>query len=84
MESKATSMAREVAGEAKDLAGDVLDDPEMRLYGKAKALCGKSQRLAANAADAARDTVSENPLSMLGVAAGIGVLVGAWWAASRK
>ena len=42
MESKATSVAREVVGDAEDLAGDALGDPEMRLYGKAKALCGKS------------------------------------------
>ncbi|QBR03073.1 glycine zipper domain-containing protein [Paraburkholderia pallida] len=84
MEMKTKGMMREAAGEAQELAGDLLGDADMHLYGRAKALCGKSQRLAADATMTARDTVAENPLSMLGVAVGVGFLVGALWAARRE
>jgi len=84
MEMKVKGMMREMAGDAQDMAGEALGDDGMRLAGKAKALYGNSQRLAANAACSARDTISENPLAMLGVAIGIGFAVGALWGSRRE
>ncbi|WP_322057360.1 glycine zipper domain-containing protein [Paraburkholderia sp. J63] len=82
--ARASGMLHEAAGGAKALAGDLLGDQEMQVSGRVKALCGKSQRLASNAADATRDTIAENPLMALGVAAGIGLICGALWAWKRE
>jgi len=83
METNVKGMVEEMAGNAQAMAGDALGDDSMRLTGRAKALCGSSQRLAAHAACSARDTISENPLAMLGVALGLGFAVGALWASKH-
>ncbi|WP_027796331.1 CsbD family protein [Paraburkholderia acidipaludis] len=82
--AKVKGMAQEVAGRAEELAGDALGDTGTHLVGKTRALCGSLQRLAANAASSARETVSGNPLAALGIALGIGMLVGALWSANRE
>lgn len=81
--TKVEGMAREAAGEAKQMAGDLLGDPGMQLSGKAKALCGRSQELMADAALVARDAMSDKPLVVLGAAIGIGFALGALWANNR-
>jgi uncharacterized protein YjbJ (UPF0337 family) len=81
---KMKGMMHEATGKAEELAGTTLGDTSMRLSGKARALCGNSQRLAANAALAAREMASENPMAVLSVALGVGFVVGALWASNRE
>ncbi|MCP3726267.1 CsbD family protein [Paraburkholderia sp. CNPSo 3272] len=81
--TKADGLVEEVAGSAKAAAGEVLGDPEMTLSGNAKALCGKSAQLLGDAADVARDALSESPMSVLGATFGIGLVIGALWAWNR-
>ncbi|MFX1767410.1 CsbD family protein [Paraburkholderia sp. A1RI-2L] len=80
----ASDAVHEAAGKAQALAGDLLGDTDMQTAGRIKALCGKSQRLASNATLATRETIVENPLAALGVAVGLGIACGAWWAARRE
>jgi len=82
MATKAEGIVDEATGKLKDAAGALLDDPAMRISGKAKALCGESQQLMADAA-VAREAISDNPLLALGAAAGIGFVLGALWAWGR-
>jgi len=85
MEStKTESMIREMAGNAQQAAGEMLGDAQMKLSGKAKALCGKSQQLVADAAVVARDTMADRPLAVLGAVVGIGFVLGALWAWNRE
>ncbi|NLP60301.1 CsbD family protein [Paraburkholderia sacchari] len=80
----ASDAVHEAAGHAQAFAGDLFGDTDMRVAGRIKALCGKSQRLASNATVATRETIAENPLAALGVAIGLGIACGAWWAARRE
>lgn len=83
MTTKAEGVIDEATGELKDAAGAVLNDPAMRISGKAKALCGESRQLIADAALVARDVMAEKPLLVLGATAGIGFVLGALWAWGR-
>jgi hypothetical protein len=56
----------------------------MKLSGKAKALCGKSEQLVADAAVVAREAMAEKPLAVLGAAIGIGFALGTLWAWNRE
>jgi uncharacterized protein YjbJ (UPF0337 family) len=82
--TKAEGVIHEVAGGAQEAAGKILGDPGMQLSGKARALCGKSQQLAADTAVVAREAIAENPLAVLGAAVGIGFALGALWAWNRE
>jgi uncharacterized protein YjbJ (UPF0337 family) len=82
--TRVKGMMHEMAGRAEELAGEARGDTGTRLSGKAKALYGNSQRLAANAACTARETVSGKPMTALSVAIGLGFLVGALWASNRE
>jgi uncharacterized protein YjbJ (UPF0337 family) len=75
---------RELAGEAQEAAGDMLGDAGTRLAGNERALRGKSQKLAADAALVTREAIAGNLLATLGLAIGIGFALGAWWAANRE
>ena len=84
MATKTEGIIDEATGELKDAVGAILDDPAMRISGKAKALCGESRQLMADAAIVARDVMSENPLLVLGATAAIGFVLGALWASGRN
>jgi len=75
---------REAAGGAQEAVGEMLGDASMKLSGKAKALCGKSQQLVADAAVVAREAMAEKPLAVLGAAIGIGFALGTLWAWNRE
>lgn len=77
-------VAKEVVGEFKEKAGAVLGDPAMELSGKAKALCGQSQQMVADAAEVAREAIAESPLRVLAITLGVGVVLGALWSKSRS
>jgi uncharacterized protein YjbJ (UPF0337 family) len=81
---KTVGMVREAAGGAQEAVGDMLGDASMQLSGKAKALCGKSQQLVADAAVVAREAMAEKPLAVLGAVVGIGFALGAVWAWNRE
>lgn len=84
METASTvGKVREMAGGAQEAIGEMLDDANMKLSGKAKELCGKSQQLMSDAAVVARDALAEKPLVVLGAAVGIGIALGALWAWNR-
>jgi uncharacterized protein YjbJ (UPF0337 family) len=82
--TKAEGIAREMAGDAQEAVGEILGDAGMQLSGQAKALCGKSQQLVADATVVAREAIADNPLAILGAAAGIGFALGALWAWNRE
>lgn len=75
---------KEAVGNLKDTVGAAIGDPALRFSGKAKALCGQSQQLMGDAADVARDAISENPLVVLGAAVAAGFVFGALWAKARQ
>lgn len=76
--------AKEAAGNLKDMVGAAIGDPALQLSGKAKALCGRSQELIGDAAEVARDTISESPLLVLGAAVAVGFVLGTLWARSHQ
>ncbi|MEX3686479.1 CsbD family protein [Paraburkholderia sp. BR14263] len=82
--TKTEGRVRELAGDAQEAVGELLGDASTRLSGKAKALCGKSQQLATDAAVVTRETIADNPLATVGIAVGIGFALGALWGASRE
>ncbi|PIJ51851.1 CsbD family protein [Erwinia sp. OLTSP20] len=76
LSGKAKDKAEEYAGLAEEAYGEATDAPGHRLR-------GATRRYAAQASDAARDVtsnvreqVSDNPLSGLAIAAGIGIIFG--------
>jgi ElaB/YqjD/DUF883 family membrane-anchored ribosome-binding protein len=82
--TNAQATATEIAGEAQQLAAEMLGKPGMKLVGQAKVLCGKSQRALNNAADITLDNIAENPGTAVGIAAAIGFALGAAWFMNRK
>jgi uncharacterized protein YjbJ (UPF0337 family) len=84
MEStKAEGVVREAVGTVQETVGSVIGDASAQLSGRAKALCGKTQQLYADAVDVARDSIVEKPMATLAIAAVAGFALGALWASNR-
>jgi uncharacterized protein YjbJ (UPF0337 family) len=81
--TKAEGALREMAGDAQQAAGNVLDDAGMQASGAAKELSGKAQQLYADFADVVRDSTKQRPFAALAIAAGVGFILGALHAANR-
>lgn len=70
-------------GKVQEMAGDVLDDPHMRVEGTARQVTGAAQNLYGQASDQIRDVACEvadcvqrNPLSAVLIAGAVGFLLG--------
>jgi uncharacterized protein YjbJ (UPF0337 family) len=82
--TKAEGTLREVAGDVQQAAGDLLDNASAQVSGTAKELTGKAQQLYADFADVVRESTVERPLAALGIAVGVGFILGALHAATRS
>jgi uncharacterized protein YjbJ (UPF0337 family) len=69
--------AQDMAGRVQDAAGGLMGDAGMQAEGKARQAAGTVQNAAGGALDAAREFTSDQPLTALLIAAGIGFLLGA-------
>jgi uncharacterized protein YjbJ (UPF0337 family) len=74
---------REVSGKVEEAVGGLLGDTGAQVSGKAKELAGKAQKLSADLTDILRDTTAERPLMALGIAPGVGFVLGMLRAANR-
>jgi uncharacterized protein YjbJ (UPF0337 family) len=71
-ENRMDGAARALAGHAKDAVGDLAGDAKLQAEGKADQMTGKAQ----DAAGQLADTIREQPLTAVLIAAGFGYLVG--------
>jgi uncharacterized protein YjbJ (UPF0337 family) len=69
--------AQNMAGRVQDAAGGLIGDTGMQAAGKVRAASGQMQNAAGGALDSVREFASEQPLTAILVAAGIGFLLGA-------
>lgn len=81
--TKVEGTLREVSGKVEEAVGGLLGDTGAQLSGKARELGGKAQKLSADFTDMLRDTTVERPLMALGIAAGVGFVLGMLRAANR-
>ncbi|WP_072572385.1 CsbD family protein [Granulibacter bethesdensis] len=77
------SHAEEFEGKAEELAGKVQEgigrltgDTETEIHGKARQRYGEAQSALAETCDTVKSFTADYPLTALGIAAGIGFLVG--------
>ncbi|RFU48936.1 CsbD family protein [Paraburkholderia sp. DHOC27] len=75
---------REDAANVKQAADDLLGDATAQVSEKAKELSGKAQQLYTDFADVLRVSTVERPFSALAIAAGVGFILGALHATSRR
>ena len=64
-------------GKLQDGMGGVLGDTGMQAKGKAKQFAGQAQEYYGDTLDSVRDVASDQPLLTLGVAVGVGFVLGA-------
>ncbi|HEX4260487.1 MAG TPA: CsbD family protein [Acetobacteraceae bacterium] len=69
--------AQNMAGRVQDAAGGLIGDTGMQAAGKVRAASGQVQNAAGGALDSVREFASDQPLTALVVAAGVGFLLGA-------
>lgn len=74
----------EIAGDVKQAAGNLPGDPGTHIGGTAKELSRNSQQLYADCTELIRASVVERPFSALAIAAGVGFILGALHATSRR
>lgn len=68
---------KNVAGEIKDAVGNLTDDPQVQLEGKARQVAGRTQARYGEAVDQLTGFAHHRPLSALAITAAIGFLFGA-------
>jgi ElaB/YqjD/DUF883 family membrane-anchored ribosome-binding protein len=81
---KEEGVVKGIGGSVQDVADAVLGDTGNQAAVKARELGGKAQQLYSDATDVVRLKATDSPLTTLGVAAGLGFLLGAIWAAANK
>jgi ElaB/YqjD/DUF883 family membrane-anchored ribosome-binding protein len=74
----------EVAGDVQQTAGNLPGDTSAHVSGTAKELSRNAQQLYADCAELIRASAVERPFSALAIAAGVGFILGALHAASRR
>lgn len=75
-ENQIAGAAKTVAGKVQDAWGGLTGDNATQAEGKVRQLAGKAQGIYGDAVDQTKTAVSENPLAALGVALGVGFLIG--------
>lgn len=68
-----------VAGKAQGVAGELLDDQQMRLEGAARQAAGQLQETYGEVLDNVSRFVRDKPLASVAILAGIGLLAGLLW-----
>jgi uncharacterized protein YjbJ (UPF0337 family) len=81
--SKVEGTLQKSAGHVEETLGDALGDTGAQVRGKAKELSGKAQKLYGDLRDVVLDSTAERPLMVLGIAAGIGFVLGMLRTANR-
>jgi uncharacterized protein YjbJ (UPF0337 family) len=81
---KAEGVVQEISGKVQNAAGAVFGDAGTQAAGKARELGGKAQQLYGDATDAVRNKATDSPLTALGIAAGLGFLLGAIWGSANQ
>lgn len=67
---------RKVGGRVADAAGGLVGDAGMQVKGKAQQVLGSAQQRYGDALDTLQSYTKDNPLAMLGLAAGGAFLIG--------
>ncbi|QYD67056.1 CsbD family protein [Paraburkholderia edwinii] len=81
--SKIEGTLQKSAGYVEKTLGDALGDTSAQVSGKAKELTGKAQKLYGDVRGVVKDSTAERPLMALGIAVGIGFVLGMLRAANR-
>jgi ElaB/YqjD/DUF883 family membrane-anchored ribosome-binding protein len=80
METTNTSGAeREAVDEVQETAGAGAAEAASQLSGKANELRDKAQKLCADAASVARESMAAKPVATLALTAAVGFLLGVFW-----
>ncbi len=79
-ENKIEGVAEEVVGKLQDGMGGALGDSAMQAKGKARQFAGQAQSYYGDTLDTVRDLTADQPLIAVGVAVGLGFLLGALFA----
>ncbi len=80
-ENQVEGTARDIGGKIQDAAGGLTGDADTQASGKWNQVAGKAQKSFGDAAEEVRDNVSNQPLTALAIAGGIGLALG--WLFSR-
>ena len=75
--NEAEGAAKDTVGKLQDGMGGLLGDAGLQAKGKAKQFAGQAQGYYRDTLDSVRDVTSDQPLVALGVAVGIGFVLGA-------
>ena len=75
--NEAEGAVKDTVGKLQDGMGGVLGDTGMQAKGKAKQFAGQAQEYYGDTLDTVRDVASDQPLLALGVAVGVGFILGA-------
>ncbi|ROL84147.1 CsbD family protein [Pseudomonas chlororaphis] len=67
------------AGKAQGVAGELLDDQQMRLEGAARQAAGQLQETYGDALESVSRFVRDKPMASVAILAGIGLLAGLLW-----
>ena len=67
---------RNVAGKAEEAVGSMTGDTATEMRGKARQVAGEAQRTVGEAVETVRGMASDQPLIALGIAAGVGFVLG--------
>ncbi len=68
---------KDSVGKLQDGMGGVLGDTGMQAKGKAKQFAGQAQEYYGDTLDSVRDVASDQPLLTMGIAVGVGFVLGA-------
>ena len=75
--NEAEGTVKDTVGKLQDGMGGLLGDTGAQAKGKAKQFAGQAQEYYGDTLDTVRDVASDQPLLALGVAAGVGFVLGA-------
>ena len=75
--NEAEGAVKDTVGKLQDGMGGVLGDTGMQAKGKAKQFAGQAQEYYGDTLDTVRDVASDQPRLALGVAVGVGFILGA-------
>jgi uncharacterized protein YjbJ (UPF0337 family) len=75
--NKIDGVAEDVVGKVQDGMGGLLGDTATQAKGKAKQFAGQAQGAYGDTLDSVRDMTSDQPLLAVGVAVGLGFILGA-------
>ncbi len=75
--NQAEGLAKDTVGKLQDGMGGLLGDSATQAKGKAKQFAGQAQEYYGDTLDSVRDVASDQPLLALGMAVGVGFILGA-------